>query len=116
MQVEKEKKKIMMDKRKKRKKIIKKLSIITLILIAGITILLLIEYLPQITSFRKEVQVYLIEDECGLVVGTLIHQIKDEGECKIECRNECGVRKETFYKSEFTTKENACNICNCYCR
>gem|GEM_PF-1368182 len=105
-----------MDKSKKRRKLINKVLIIILILIGAIMILLLIEYYPEITSFRKDAEVYLIEDECGLVAGNLIHQIKDEGECKIKCRNECEVRKKEFYNSEFILRENACHVCNCYCK
>jgi len=104
-----------MNKRRERKRLIKKIAIIILILVMIIIVLFFIEYYPKIT-FAKEPEKYFIEDECGLVVGNLIHQIKNEGECRIECRNECEVRDKKFYDSEFIARENACYLCNCYCK
>lgn len=101
--------------RKKRKIIIRTALIIIPVLLVAIVILLLVDNNPEI-SLIKEPKKYLIEDECGVVVGNLIHQIKDEGECKIKCRNECGIRNENFYDSEFIKKTDECHTCTCFCK
>jgi len=106
-----------MKKNGKRSRLIKSTLIIIILLIVLIAILSVIEYYPNaLVSLTEKPKLYVIQDRCSIILDRLIHQIKDEGECRIACRNECGVRNEQFESSEFIEKENACHICNCYCK
>ncbi len=104
-----------MSKKRNEKSLIRIVLIVIFFLLAATVILILVDNSEDI-SIIKTPKEYLIEDECGLVVGNLIHQIKNEGECRIKCRNECEVREESFYDSEFEERENACHLCICYCK
>jgi hypothetical protein len=64
----------------------------------------------------KEVVMYAINDECSLVMGNIIHQIRDNGDCRIRCVNECGLREKEIVKIEFELKNNSCHVCDCYCK
>ena len=55
-------------------------------------------------------------DECSLIMGNLIHNIHDEGGCKIKCVNNCEIRDMKFYNSSFTFQNSSCHECDCYCR
>ncbi len=103
-------------KKGKKRKITEKILIIIFILVALLIILLIIHYSrTYLLNIGKEPKLFVIEDECLLLLNNIIHQIKNQGECKIVCRNECGVRKMNFHDSEFIEKENSCHTCNCYC-
>ncbi len=115
MQGKKEKKEKIMSKKRKGKNLIRIILIIIFFLLAATVILIWMDNSQNI-NLTKTPNRYLIEDECGIVVGNLIHQIKNEGECRIECRNECEIRKESFHESEFEERENACHLCTCYCK
>lgn len=56
-----------------------------------------------------------VKDECSLIMGNLVHQIRDDGECRIKCVNECDVRSMEFFDFEFEGKDNDCNACDCWC-
>ena len=103
---------------KKQKKLIKKLSILVMILIVILAILLGINFnlFESFGDLFKDPAVISIPDNCGVAVGSVIHEIKNEDNCKILCRNECGVRGENFVKVEFNQPENSCYDCKCYCR
>jgi len=106
-----------MKKDRRRNSWIKRTLVAIVILIALIVLLLLIEYYPDtLGSLTRKPKLYAVQDRCSIILDRLLHQIKDDGECRIACRNECEVRNEEFDSSEFIGKENACNICNCYCR
>lgn len=64
----------------------------------------------------QEPELFRIKDECSLVMGNLIHSIKDEGECKLRCFNDCGIRRMEYDLSKFREVTNSCNSCDCYCR
>lgn len=106
-----------MTKRKK-KKTSKKIFILILLL-SILLIILLIAQLDLITylkNIKKEPELFVIKDECALILNNLIHQIKTEGECKIKCEHNCDIREKNFHDSEFIEKNDDCNICNCYCK
>ncbi len=67
-------------------------------------------------NLNSKPQLFVIKDECSLIVGKLIHNIKDEGSCQLICRSNCEVRSLNFYNSEFKEIEKDCNECNCYCK
>lgn len=64
----------------------------------------------------KEVRLFSIMDECSLVMGNLIHQIRDSGDCRIRCINECDIRDMDFDSVEFVLQNSTCHLCDCYCR
>ncbi len=88
-------------------------------LFVGLGVLILILILLLMISFNvfehNETRMFSIKDECSIVVGNLIHQIRNNGECRIKCVNECDVRKMNFEKFDFTEKDNECNSCECWC-
>lgn len=67
-------------------------------------------------NLHIEKQEFLIEDDCSVIAGNIMHTIEDEGDCKHRCKNNCGVRELFFYDSEFIEKVGDCHECKCYCR
>lgn len=105
--------------RKNRKKAIKKILIVVLIIFILIFILLLsIQYgiIDYFKKISKEPEKIVINDDCSAYFGRIIHTIKSEGDCKINCNNDCSIRKMNFLRLEFTEYQDKCNICNCYCK
>ncbi len=64
----------------------------------------------------KKVQNFIIKDECSLVVGQLIHNIKDEGSCQLSCITRCNTYKLKYYNSTFKENVGDCNSCDCACK
>lgn len=67
-------------------------------------------------SPKKEAIHIQINDECALILNTLITQIKDANICEMRCYNECEIREMNFYNSSFFLGKNSCNLCDCYCK
>jgi len=63
-----------------------------------------------------ELEYFSVKDECGDVMGNLIHQIRDDGECRMKCVNECDVREMEFVSFEFELRSGDCNACACWCK
>lgn len=61
-------------------------------------------------------KLFNIKDECALVMGNLVHQVRDRGECRIKCVNECDVRGMDFSNFSFEGKNDDCNSCGCWCK
>jgi hypothetical protein len=90
---------------------------LTIGIVLGIIIISLIAFIllkPNIKITKKAVS-YTIIDECGMAMGNLIHQVKDEGTCKIKCRAKCFSINADYIKIEFKEETKACNECKCYC-
>src|SRR3989338_1359390 len=101
-----------MEKKGKKKKLIGKILIVILILFIILIILLLIQYKKlDLSILTRKPQLFIIKDECSLILGNIIHKIKNGDECKIFCRNECILRKIEFYNSEFIESNNSCHTC-----
>jgi len=86
--------------------------------VAGALILILVVLiLFSIGAFENkgEVQKFSIDDECSLIMGSILHNIRDGGECKIKCANNCEIREMTFHDSEFFLQNASCHTCDCYC-
>lgn len=64
---------------------------------------------------KKVAQEFSVPDECSLVMGNLIHQMKNDADCKIRCHGECQVREMDFVNHSFTEKFDSCHTCDCYC-
>ena len=56
-----------------------------------------------------------VSDECGNIMGNVIHNLEDEGDCKIKCENNCKFRELEYYNSSFISQETTCNLCDCWC-
>jgi len=62
-----------------------------------------------------EPEKFELKDECGLILGNLVHQIRSEGECRNKCVNECDVREMDFVKFYFEENLGDCHNCECWC-
>jgi hypothetical protein len=110
-----------MQKKKKNKIKKEKKSKIFLIILIMLLILLCLILLAQFQEkdfFKdpfKEPELFVIQDECSAMFNSIIHEIKDESECRLYCRNECEIREKEIHHSEFIESQNSCHTCNCYC-
>jgi hypothetical protein len=105
-----------MVKKKKNKKNLN--SVYLLFIVVFLLILILIGlFMGNLGLFeqKKEAQDFYIIDKCAIVMGNLIHQVRDEGECRVKCINECGLLDLDFEHVDFLRKDNDCNDCNCFC-
>jgi hypothetical protein len=58
-----------------------------------------------------------IKDECSLIMGNLVHQVRDETDCNLRCNNECNMEDSKFIESNFTRNgDGVCNRCDCFCK
>lgn len=103
---------------RKQKKLIKVLSLLVAILVIILLVLIVVDFgfANFIKGIFQKSQLVVIEDECGVVLGNLIHEIKSGDNCRIMCNNECGLLEKSFDKIEFIEGGNSCHKCNCYCR
>lgn len=116
--VNKIKRKIMGEKKTKKARL-KKIILILISIIALTTIILTAletNIYQNIQDNMKEPGKIEINDRCSLIMGKVLHEIKNKDECKIRCKNECEIRDKKFIESEFIEKINSCHICNCYCK
>ena len=87
--------------------------------IGGILVAILIGLiLFNMGAFEKKTDIFKfsIDDECSIIMGNLIHNIRDGGDCKIKCMNNCEIRELDFYDSEFVFENSSCHTCDCYCQ
>lgn len=97
----------------------KKSHVVALFIALGVLFLLLLLLLLKSFGYiddQREERYYPVVDQCSLVRGNLLHQIRTAGECRIGCVNECDVRELEFVNYEFEAIVNDCNICGCYCK
>lgn len=104
----------------RKRKVVKRKSrgvVIALFVCVAVLVLVLLGLIMYSFGFfeSNEPELFVIKDECGSVLGNLIHQIRDAGECRIKCVNECDVRDMEFFEFEFEGKNNDCNSCECWC-
>ena len=105
-------------KKKHRPKRLHVMIILLIIFLLVLSLILLIELniiKNPIENFNLQPKLFTIKDDCTMIVGNLIHKIKDEGGCEMACKTECGVRDMNFHSSEFIMSERDCHSCNCYC-
>jgi hypothetical protein len=98
--------------KRKNKKVVR-----TLFVLAGILVLALILLFMSSFGFFEERQnkYFDIKDECGVVLGNLIHQVRDAGECRVKCVNECGLEEMEIDRYNFVANFTDCNKCECWC-
>jgi hypothetical protein len=65
---------------------------------------------------KKSEKMEMIQDRCSLFMGNLLHQVKDEPSCRINCRNYCDTEKMDYLRVVFVEYNDKCNLCECYCR
>lgn len=95
------------------KKILRLAIIILFLVLVG---LLLMQFCPLEEIFKKaSVETVIIEDKCSLILGSVIHQIKDDASCFIMCKNECAVRGKNIKDHRFSSLNESCNSCLCNC-
>lgn len=56
-----------------------------------------------------------IPDNCGVILGNLLHEIKNEDDCNIRCHNECGLRSLNYNSINFSQGGESCHSCECFC-
>lgn len=100
--------------KKKEKRITKMFFGLGLILVVVFIGLILFNF--GVFEKGKEIIKFSLDDECSIIMGNLIHNIRDNGDCKIKCINNCKIRKLDFYDVEFALQNSSCHICDCYCR
>ena len=108
-------KKVKPKKKLKFSKIFLGISII-LFLILGIYLFSFFVDFSFIVRFFSEPQKVNLKDECSLIAGRLIHQIRDKADCELQCKNSCKMNEMFFSHSEFIFVENDCHVCDCYCK
>lgn len=105
-----------MKRKKKRENPIKRILPLLFILIITLIILLIINFKAWGYFSKKEIVMIDIPDECSWMVGTILHNIKDDAGCENSCRAQCYILEKNYYDSDFTRNETSCNECKCYCK
>ncbi|MBM3200111.1 hypothetical protein FJZ53_04170 [Candidatus Woesearchaeota archaeon] len=94
------------------------------ILIGAILAFILIAYFVDDTVLKNlspskmlnfEKKKIIIPDECGNIIGNVLHSVTDEDQCKMKCLNQCSTIGMERDKVVFSKGINTCNSCECYC-
>lgn len=107
------KKKISRKEKKKQRKITKVYFAIVALLLLSLIILLL--HGSGVFEKKQKAEYFRIDDECFPILGSIVHNLKNAGECEIKCSNNCDFRDMKFLNSSFTAQNSSCYICDCYC-
>jgi hypothetical protein len=92
---------------------------VTLILLILLIVLVFVEFVSFsfVGKIFSKPHLIEIQDECSLIMGNLVHQIRDENDCSLRCHNECYLDESNYIESIFFQEEgNACHSCDCYCK
>jgi len=95
------------------------LMVILALFLAVLSAILLVQFniiKNPLEKITQEKRVFNIKDECSLIVGQLIHTIKDDSTCELKCKTNCNSFDMNFDNSEFTAKKEDCNGCECTCK
>jgi len=68
-----------------------------------------------IKDIGSEPNKIVIKDDCSMITGKLIHEIRDKEDCRLKCKNACNMRDQEYFSSNLITAEKACYTCNCFC-
>lgn len=123
------KKKMSGKEKKRQKRVTKVYFIIAYLLLLSLVILLLYNF--GVFDKKKDAEYFSIEDECFPIFDQMVHNLKNEGDCKIKCENNCEFRDMEFLNSSFVpfnssalnlsaenqnlSFEDFCHTCDCYC-
>jgi hypothetical protein len=110
----KRKKKISRKEQKKQKRITKVYFAIAALLLIALVILLLSNF--GVFEKKSGAEYFSIDDECFPIFGSIVHNLKNAGDCKIKCENNCEFRDMEFLNSSFAAENSSCHTCDCYCR
>ncbi|MFH1638389.1 MAG: hypothetical protein ABIB71_08240 [Candidatus Woesearchaeota archaeon] len=69
-----------------------------------------------VSIFSSDMEEYGLKDQCGPIMGSILHTIDDEGSCIQKCKINCLSKDKEYGKVEFKKEVDACNICTCYCK
>jgi len=110
-------------KNKKKHVLHKKTMLVIILFLALFLTILSLILLVQFNFIKNPLEkislkerIFEIKDECSLIVGQLIHTIKDESTCEIKCKTNCDAFDMNFQNSEFTEKNEDCHTCKCTCK
>ncbi len=87
-------------------------------IIIGVTFILVVVILFSLMTLQKEKKMIVLADNCGLMPGAqaVSHTIRDEADCRVQCRNQCGTIDMKYDSNMFYVPENVgCYTCNCTC-
>ena len=92
-------------------------EVVGIFVLIGVLCLIVLGLLLYSFGFfeKDRVESFEVADECGLILGNLVHQIRDEGECRNKCLNECSVRGMDFLNFSFEERGTDCHGCSCSC-
>ncbi len=68
-----------------------------------------------VISSKGHVQEIELGDECGMIMGNVMHTIPDDPNCRIKCRAYCSSKKLEYVNSVFNGDGNPCFSCKCLC-
>lgn len=68
-----------------------------------------------VSEMFEEPQEVEVLDGCSLIMGNLVHQIRDETDCSLNCANRCEVGGDSYYNSSFEASSGGCHACSCFC-
>ncbi len=89
------------------------------LVLAIICLLVLVIFIVANSEFSLEepgIKRINMTDECGVIAGRMIHQIRDSEDCKLRCKNACGVEDLEFEDHLFYESNSSCHQCSCFCR
>lgn len=69
----------------------------------------------SIKSFFSEPKEITIDDDCSVIAGRMVHEIRDEQDCELQCKNRCNIEERKLSSSDFTQLHNSCHRCECIC-
>lgn len=68
-----------------------------------------------VSDLFEEPQEVVVVDGCSLIMGNLVHQIRDETDCNLNCASRCEVDDMSYYNSSFEASSGGCHSCQCFC-
>jgi len=84
-------------------------------LVIVLAIFLAFMLLKNVLKQDKKPVTVAVRDECSLVLGNIIHPIKDKDGCGVKCVNECRSRELRVLDVVFEEKTTECHSCMCFC-
>jgi len=110
-------------KNKKKQVLHKKTMLVIMIVLALFLVVLSLILLVQFNFIKNplekissEERIFAIKDECSLIVGQLIHTIKDGITCELKCKTNCNAFDMKFHDSKFIENTGDCHRCECTCK
>ena len=72
--------------------------------------------IPLFNNGLREKSLFIVVDECGPVLGSVIHNIANDEVCKNKCIATCSVNNLELASINFLQNtQGGCNTCECFC-